>query len=144
VRLFRRRRFAPHVVLIVLRGERAGIHSLAARADRSLRTLAARQCAASAYDFVQLARITSTDRAIDQFMRSRPAWTRLGDQQFACAFGGRRSVLTVRPETAVEDLAAMLARTEVRVLLGDADSDFVTHLQTFAARELQRLLAGAR
>lgn len=146
----RRHRCSRRSAAIVLRAERTGIYALAARADRALRTLAARRCAASAYALAR--RLTATvatkpmrpERVLLEILAARPAWTRLVGQQFSCSFGSRRAVLTVPDPTSAEQLASMIARIEVKVLLGDSDPALVSHLQTFAARELQRLFTARR
>jgi hypothetical protein len=118
---------------IVLRAERHGIRALATHADRALRTQAARRCAASAFEVA---------RDIHG-LESRPAWSQLDRSHYAYTFGGRRAVLTLPNAVTTEELAAMIARMEVRILLGDAGAELVTHLQAFAARELERLFAAA-
>lgn len=129
---------------VVFRGERAGAIDLAERADRALRTLVARRCAAEAYDFARrLAMSTRSDalpadRVIER-LASRPCWKRVTPRQLVCSFGSRRAVLTVEQSIVAPQLASMIARTEIRVLLGDADAGLVAHLQTFAGRELVRL-----
>ena len=51
-------------------------------------------------------------------------------------------MLTVPSAARPEELASMIARMEVRILLGD-EPDLVMHLQAYATRELQRLFAAA-
>lgn len=80
------------------------------------------------------------ERALDALI-TRPAWTRIADDQAACAFGPRRLVISIPAATTAEQFASTITRTEIRVLLGDAEFDLVAHLQTFAARELQGLFA---
>ena len=138
----RTRRVSWRRAAVVLRGERVQLHSLADRTDRTLRTLAARRCAADVYDRLRRAASHSwlwpRERAIDLFV-TRSGWTRVAPEQVACVFGRRRSVITVPATAAAEDLASLMTRTEIRVLLGDTNLDLVTQLQMIAACELRRL-----
>jgi hypothetical protein len=124
---------SAHAAATVLRAERVGLPALAAHADRSLRTLAARQCAAAAFELARQGRA----------LQSRPAWVQVDRRSYQFQFGGRRSVLTVPNEVTPVELAAMIARMEIRILLGDAGPELVTHLQAYAAREIERLFAAA-
>ncbi|HYH08864.1 MAG TPA: hypothetical protein VEK11_17560 [Thermoanaerobaculia bacterium] len=129
----RSRRWSARSAAVVLRAERNGIRALAVHADRALRTQTARRCAASAFEVARYGRD----------LESRPSWTQLDDHQYCYVFGGRRAVLTVPNVVTTEELAAMIARLEVRILLGDAGAELVTHLQSYAARELERLFTAA-
>ncbi len=127
-----------------MRAERTGVYTLAAHADRALRTFAARRCAAEAYEFAERLAISGGSNVIApervrERLARRPGWTWLATQRLACSFGQRRGVVTVAQAMTAQQLASLVARIEVRVLLGDADSGLVSHLQTFAARELERL-----
>ena len=124
---------SARAAVTVLRAERTGLQALAAHADRSLRTLAARRCAAAAFEVARRG----------QDLESRPAWVQLDRQTYQFAFGGRRAVLNVPNAVQPEELAAMIARMEIRILLGDAGAELVTHLQAYAAREIERLFAAA-
>ena len=135
---------ARHRAAVVFRGERTGAVTLAERADRALRTLVARRCAAEAYDFARRLAISTRSEALPaervlERLASRPCWRRVTPRQLVCSFGSRRAVLTVEHSIVPPQLASMIARTEIRVLLGDSDSGLVAHLQTFAGRELVRL-----
>lgn len=129
----RSRNCSARAAATVLRAERCCIQALAAHADRALRTQAARRCAAAAFELAKLGRDLDT----------RPSWVQIDRRQYQFAFGGRRAVLTVPNTVRPEELAAMIARMEIRILLGDAGPELVTHLQAYAAREIERLFAAA-
>ena len=131
---------------VVLRAERVELSSFSARADRALRTMVARRCAADAHALAQqlgrrsMSAVLSRSTILDA-LASRTGWTRLNADQVTCSFGGRRAVIRVPATLTAEQLAMLLARTEVRVLLGDAGFGLVRDLQTLADCELQRLFA---
>lgn len=124
----------------VLLAERFGLHKLAAQADRTLRTFTARRVATETYAMVQASQSLDPVRLLTGLER-RATWSRVGDHEFACSFGPRRATLALRQGTNVEELARMITRIEVRVLLGDLEYAVVAQLQSLADSELQRLLA---
>lgn len=116
----------------VLRAERNGLRELASRADRAVRTFTARRCAIEAYKLLQ--------NDVRQ-LASRPGWSRVDATQFLFTFGQRRAVVTLPAGPSPQQLASLVARTEIKVLLGDRDLEVVANLQALAAGELQRLFA---
>ena len=76
---------------------------------------------------------------MSEILARRSTWTRQADHQIACCFGNRRHVLTLGAGRSAEQLAMMVLRAEIRVLLGDAEAPLVAHLQAFAEQELRRL-----
>lgn len=118
------------------------MHDLARRADRSLRTQIARRIAAEAVAFIdQFDAPTIGAETLIASLRKRPMWSHMGGVELGCGFGTRRRVVRVAAVTHVRDVAAMIARTEVRLVLGDAPEPLVAHLQEFADSELRRWFA---
>ena len=112
------------------------LEDLAERADRAMRTSAARTTAESVH-----ALVTSGHEVLDKLATQR-GWTRRNDREFVCAFGGRTSTLNVPAVYDAEQLARLITRIEVNVFLGGgADDLLLRELQALAMRELQRLFA---
>ncbi|HEX8169451.1 MAG TPA: hypothetical protein VF824_02795 [Thermoanaerobaculia bacterium] len=111
----------------------ADVEDLAGRADRAMRTRAARATADAIYA------LTRTDDLLDALSRHR-GWSRRGEREFVCSFGGRSAVMAVPRTYDREVLARLITRTEVNVFLGGgADDLLIRELQALAQRELERL-----
>lgn len=113
----------------------------ARRTDRSLRTLTARRIAADACVWACAQTSIASSEALVQSLAQRASWMDLGGRQLSCAFGTRRTIVTLPAIRNVAELASMIARTEVRIMLGDAPQPVVADLQAFAERELQHCFA---
>lgn len=125
----------------VLRAERTRTREFVRRVDRSLRTLTARRIAAEACSWASAQSLVSGSETLVQSLAGRASWMDLGGRQLACAFGRRRAIVTLPAVRNVAELASMIARTEVRIMLGDAPQAVVSDLQAFAERELQHCFA---
>ena len=107
---------------------------LAERADRAMRTSAARRTAEAVYELVR------TNRDLLGALATQRGWSRRSDREFVCAFGDRSSTLDVPAVYDAEQLARLITRIEVNVFLGGgADDLLLRELQAMALRELQRL-----
>jgi hypothetical protein len=112
------------------------LEELAERADRAMRTSAARTTAESVFTLMH-----SGDEPLEKLATQR-GWSRRNDREFVCAFGGRTSTLNVPATYTAEQLARLITRIEVNVFLGGgADDLLLRELQSLAQRELQRLFA---
>ncbi|HEX2061315.1 MAG TPA: hypothetical protein VHK90_11285 [Thermoanaerobaculia bacterium] len=124
--------------MIVLRGERHQVHALATHADRAVRTRAARSCAIEAHALLHA--VTTLTHALGS-LSTRAGWTQLSADSFQFSFGRRRAVIVVPQSFTPAQLASLIVRTEIKVLLGDLQPELLEHLQSFAARELENLMA---
>lgn len=107
---------------------------LAERADRAMRTFAARSTAHSVYTLVRDA------PDVLQALEHWRGWSRRSEREFVCSFGGRSATLAVPRPFDPETMAKLITRTEVNVFLaGGADDLLVRELQELARRELERL-----
>ena len=110
------------------------LDDLAVRADRAMRTSAARNTAEAAFTLVS----GSTDPLAA--LAVQRGWSRAGDRAFVCSFGGRSATLDIPLAWDAEQLARLITRTEVNVFLGGgADDLLLRELQALAQRELGRL-----
>ena len=119
------------------------IRDLARRADIALRTLAARRIAADASAWARRHSPAATTNTFIASLRIRASWAHVGGQEVACTFGSRRRIIRIPITNDVQQVASMIARTEIRVLLGDAPAPLITHLQAFAESELQRCFSNS-
>ena len=111
------------------------LEDLAGRADRAMRTSAARSTAQSVYDMLR------DGTPILDALASRRGWSRRSDAEYVCAFGNRTSVVAVPQPFDRDQMAHIVVRTEVNVFLGGgADDLLLRELQSLAQRELQQLL----
>jgi hypothetical protein len=112
------------------------IEELAERADRAMRTSAARTSAESAYALVR----NNPDPLAA--LAAQRGWSRRNERELVCAFGGRTSTLNVPATYDAHQLARLITRIEVNVFLGGgADDLLLRELQALAMRELERLFA---
>lgn len=114
----------------------ASLESIAARADRSMRTFAARSIAERLFE--KLGDAESED-ALLHALASAGSWAREDDAHFTCAFGERRVTITIPTPFNAAAMLRLAVRTEVNVCLGDADPTLLTELHAIAQRELERL-----
>lgn len=99
-----------------------------------MRTFAARSTAHAVFSLV-----LSSPNVLDELATLR-GWSRLGERDFVCAFGGRSATIAVPRAFPQQDLARLITRTEVNVFLsGGTDDLLIRELQALAQRELQRL-----
>jgi hypothetical protein len=112
------------------------VESMAARADRSMRTFAARAIAEKAYE--QLGDAT-TEETLLHALGAAQSWKRVDDDHFTCAFGDRNVTITVPTPFNPSAMLRLVVRTEVNVCLGDADPALLMELHAIAQRELERL-----
>lgn len=111
------------------------LEELAERADRAMRTYAARNTAHSVYDFVR----SHSGSVLDSLATLR-GWSRRGEREFVCAFGGRTATVALPRSLDAEQAARIITRTEINVFIaGGADDLLVRELQALAQRELERL-----
>ncbi len=111
----------------------ASIEAMASRADRSMRTFAARNIARHALEI--LGEKTTEGDLFDALASSR-SWSRVDDKRFTCAFGDRRMTITVPIPFNAAAMVRLVVRTEVNVCLGDADPTLLAGLHSIAQREL--------
>jgi hypothetical protein len=116
--------------------DREPIESLAARADRSMRTFAARSIAENA--FAKLGDKDSEGALLDALGSAR-SWVRVDDSHFTCQFGDRSVTISVPIPFNASAMLRLVVRTEVNVCLGDADPTLLAGLHVIAQRELERL-----
>jgi hypothetical protein len=119
--------------MIVVMVDTAQLESMAARADRSLRTAAARTIAEQTW-----ANLGGAADVLSALGRA-PAWERVDEARFTCAFGERRVTITVPTPLHAPAMLRLVVRTEVNVCLGDADPALLAELHAIAQRELERL-----
>jgi hypothetical protein len=114
---------------------------LAHRADRAMRTMGARRTAEETYGL--LASHAALERAEDLLaaLATRRAWQRQDERHFVCTFGTRRGTLTVPSPFDPIQLAHLITRVEINVVLGDSDPAVLADLQALAQRELHLLIA---
>lgn len=139
-----RPRISALTVMRILRGEWFQLYSLARRADRAMRSFAARNVAANAYTTVSVLKGNRRSTTVDQqalltLLERRPGWTRQGTREFAHQFGARNVTVTMPWRVDAPALAALITRAEVNTILGDTEWSLLSELQTLAARELQHL-----
>ena len=110
------------------------LEDLATRADRAMRTRAARTTAETVYTMVR------SSQDVLESLSTQRGWSRRNDREYVCAFGGRTSTLNVPTAWDIEQLARLITRIEVNVFLGGgADDLLLRELQALAGRELERL-----
>lgn len=109
---------------------------MAARADRSMRTFAARTIAETVHD--KLAAAATADALLHALGTAR-SWSRVDEDHFTCAFGDRNVTITVPTPFNASAMLRLVVRTEVNVCLGDADPALLVELHAIAQRELERL-----
>ncbi|MGZ5441810.1 MAG: hypothetical protein ACXW5U_17935 [Thermoanaerobaculia bacterium] len=114
----------------------ANLESTAARADRSMRTFAARSIAQRLFEKLGAA---ESEGALLHALGSAGSWARKDDAHFTCAFGERKVTITVPTPFNAAAMLRLVVRTEVNVCLGDADPTLLTELHAIAQRELERL-----
>jgi hypothetical protein len=112
------------------------LESMAARADRSMRTFAARSIAERVSE--QLGDKASERELLDALASARP-WSRVDDDHFTCTFGDRTVTIAVPIPFNAAAMLRLVVRTEVNVCLGDADPTLLAGLHAIAQRELERL-----
>ena len=117
--------------------EDAPIESMATRADRSMRTFAARSIAQNVYE--KLGDAPSEDALLHALGTAR-SWKRGDDGRFTCAFGDRNVTITVPTPFSAPAMLRLVVRTEVNVCLGDADPTLLADLHAIAQRELESLV----
>jgi hypothetical protein len=120
------------------------------RIDRTMRTFTARRTAESAHDLVAEAMhrasgasAAAQQEAILETLAARVAWTRTGPRELVCTFGRRSATLNVPSPFDPQQFAALIARVEVNVYLGDSSDELLRELQSLAQRELHLLFAEA-
>lgn len=116
--------------------EAVNVEAMAARADRSMRTFAARTIAETVYE--QLGEAATAEALLDALGTAR-SWTRVDADHFTCAFGDRAVTITVPTPVNAAAMLRLVVRTEVNVCLGDADAALLAELHAIAQRELARL-----
>ena len=131
--------------LWTMRAERFGLVSLATRADRAMRTLAARSVATNVCDELTFSVTNAAVRSpvvqlVLRKLASRPGWIRLAAGEYVCNFGGRRSRLSIPTRLDQRKLLALVTSAEINALLGDCAWPVLSHLQTLAARQLEQFL----
>lgn len=119
----------------------ATIQSMATRADRSMRTFAARTIAERTHE--KLGHLQSEEEFFEALGSLRP-WQRVDDTHFRCSFGERDVTITVPTPFSAAAMLRLIVRTEVNVCLGDADPTLLAGLHAIAQRELERLGATKR
>lgn len=112
------------------------VESLAARADRSMRTFAARTIAEKVHEKLGDA---TTEEALLHALGTARSWQRVDEDHFTCAFGDRSVTITVPTPFNPAAMLRLAVRTEVNVCLGDADPALLVELHAIAQRELERL-----
>jgi hypothetical protein len=112
------------------------IESMAVRADRSMRTFAARSIAENVV--TTLGDKTSEGELLGALASAR-SWSRADDTHFTCAFGDRSVTIALPIPFNAAAMLRLVVRTEVNVCLGDADPTLLAGLHVIAQRELERL-----
>jgi hypothetical protein len=112
------------------------VETMAVRADRSMRTFAARTIAEKVYE--QLGDATTAETLLHALGTAR-SWKRVDEDRFQCAFGDRHVTITVPTPFNPSAMLRLVVRTEVNVCLGDADPALLVELHAIAQRELERL-----
>lgn len=114
----------------------AALESMAARADRSMRTFAARSIAEKVHE--KLGEAPDGD-ALLHSLGTASSWRRVDDEHFTCAFGDRNVTITVPTPFNASAMLRLVVRTEINVCLGDSDPALLVELHAIAQRELERL-----
>ena len=114
----------------------ANLESMAARADRSMRTFAARTIAETVYEKLGDA---PDEEALLHALGTARSWSRVDADHFTCAFGDRNVTITIPTPFNPAAMLRLVVRTEVNVCLGDADPALLMELHAIAQRELERL-----
>jgi hypothetical protein len=114
----------------------APIESMAARADRTMRTFAARSIAEGVHEKLGE---TRSEEALLEALGTARSWKRVDDTHFTCAFGDRSVTITIPIPFNASAMLRLVVRTEVNVCLGDADPTLLIDLHAIAQRELERL-----
>lgn len=145
-RFANRQRVSALTVRRILRGEWFQLYSLARRADRAMRSFAARNVALGAYTTVSIPKRDGRSARGDHdvllaSLERRPGWTRRGANEFVHTFGGRKATVSMPWRFDAAVLAALITRAEVNTILGDTEWTLLSELQSLAARELQYLCA---
>jgi len=112
------------------------LEALAVRADRSMRTFAARSIAETVHEKLGEA---DTEEALLHALGETRSWSRVDDEHFTCAFGNRNVTITVPIPFNASAMLRLIVRTEVNVCLGDAEPVLLAELHAIAQRELERL-----
>lgn len=133
-------RISIRTAAAVLRAERFAIRQQAQRIDRALRTATARRIAHEVFDWATSTRLDEPMHLL-RSLSARPTWFRASEDEYFCAFGRRRSSVVARSMRDLEEIAAMIVRTETRITLGDVSMRVALDLQAYAERELRRLFA---
>jgi hypothetical protein len=116
--------------------EVAEVETMAARADRTMRTFAARSIAEKVYE--KLGDAPDADTLLHA-LGTTQSWKRVDDERFMCSFGPRNVTITVPTPFNSSAMLRLVVRTEVNVCLGDADPALLSELHAIAQRELERL-----
>lgn len=117
---------------------------LAVRADRAMRTSAARRIAAEVHELAlealrQPGGDQGTEERILASLARRAGWHRRNEREFVCSFSGRNGSMAVPRPFEFDELTRLIARVEVNVVLGDEPA-ILKDLQFVSQRELQRML----
>lgn len=147
-RFSNRRRASARTVARILRAEWFQLAALARRADRAMRTFAARNTASSVYATVNVMKsdgrpVRHSQHVLLASLESRPGWTRRSAHEFVHTFGRRQVEVTMPWRLEAPVLAALITRAEINTILGDTEWTLLSELQALAARELQHLCATA-
>ena len=139
-----RQRVSARMAGRILRGEWFQLQTLARRADRAMRTFAARNTATSAHATVSAMKSNGRSARHDKSvlltsLESRPGWTRRSAHEFVHTFGSRQAEVTMPWRLEAPVLAALITRAEINTILGDTEWTLLSELQALAARELQQL-----
>lgn len=103
-----------------------------------MRTFAARNTAHAVFELVR-----TSPNVLDELATMR-GWTRSGDRDFVCAFGGRSATIAIPRQFSPVELARLITRTEVNVFLSMGNDDLlIRELQAMSQRELERLFVDA-
>jgi hypothetical protein len=122
--------------------ESTQIEIMAERADRSMRTYAARATAERVY--TALASAMGDEQSLLAALGNAHSWSRVDESRFTCAFGNRSVTITIPTPFNAHALLRVVVRTEVNVALGDSDEALLMSLHAIAQRELQQLLDSHR
>ena len=109
---------------------------MATRADRTMRTFAARAIAETVWETLGTAH---TETALLHALGTARSWKRVDDDRFTCAFGDRSVTITVPIPFNASAMLRLVVRTEVNVCLGDTDPTLLADLHAIAQRELALL-----
>ena len=112
----------------------AAVEGMAARADRAMRTFAARNIAQHVFEHLGEA---ADEGALLHALGTVRSWARVDDEHFTCTFGDRNVTITVPTPFNAAAMLRLVVRTEVNVCLGDADPTLLADLHAIAQRELE-------